>query len=146
EGEQAALECPPERVAWQALAGLLERDPEAFLRRWEQVQAAAREELASGHRAALPIEVHGSSPGERGRFLALGAELADGWQPRDGLERQLLDTMAQAQTAAEYWLGALADKAAREAAEEEAVLRERGRSGPPRAAGFQAVEQAAAMA
>ena len=36
--------------------------------------------------------------------MALCQELADGWQPRNGIERQLLDTMAQAQTVMLTWL------------------------------------------
>jgi hypothetical protein len=145
EGEQLALECSPDRVTWSALGGLLERDPAKFLRRWAEVQGAAREELTTGHRASRPVEVHGSTPWQRARFLALRQELADGWQPRNGIERQLLDTMAQAQTAAEFWLQALTAKAAREAAAEEFYPQDNGRTGTPRSAGSQAVEQAGAM-
>jgi hypothetical protein len=60
------------------------------------------------------------------------------------VERQLVDTMAQAQTAVEYWLDRLMSKAAREAAMERAVLRDKDTPEPPRL-GFQAVEQAGAM-
>src|SRR5262249_35535740 len=81
EREREALDCPPDRVAWSDLAGLLGRDPLAFQRRWEQIQLAAREELSSGHRASRPVEVYGSTPWQRARFLALRQELADGWQP-----------------------------------------------------------------
>lgn len=56
-----------------------------------------------------------------------------------------VDTMAQAQTAAEYWLEALMSKAALEAAMEQATLRNKGAWEPPRATRFQVVEQAGAM-
>src|SRR5262245_65355679 len=45
EREADALSCPPDQVTWAALEGLLERDPQAFHRRWGEVQGAAREAL-----------------------------------------------------------------------------------------------------
>jgi hypothetical protein len=38
---------------------------------------------------------------------ALRRDLLEAWQPRNGVERQLIDTLAQAQTAQLYWLGVL---------------------------------------
>jgi hypothetical protein len=73
-------------------------------------------------------------------------ELAESWQPRNGVERQLLEIMVQAQTAAEHWLKRLMAKAALEAAMELATLRKNGQWEPPRATAFQAVEQAVSMA
>ena len=37
-----------------------------------------------------------SRPFELARFLAIRVELTEGWQPRNGVERQLIDQMAQA--------------------------------------------------
>jgi hypothetical protein len=145
EREQDALQRPPTEVSWADLEALLERDPQRFLQRWEEIKGAAREELQTGHRASGPVEVYGSTPWDRARFLALRQELADGWQPRNGVERQLVDAMAQAQAAVEYWLDRLMSKAAREARLEQATLREKGTSELSRATGFQAVEQAGAM-
>src|SRR5262249_46718609 len=42
---------------------------------------------------------------KRGEFLAIRHELAEGWQPRNGLERQLIDMLAQAHAGFNYWLG-----------------------------------------
>ena len=144
EEEQRALHGPPWHVSWLDLEGLLQRDPQKYERRREEIKRAARDELQTGHRASGPVEVYGSTPWDRARFLALRQELAGGWQPRNGVERQLVDTMAQAQTAVEYWLDRLMSKAAREAAMERAVLRDKDAPEPPRL-GFQAVEQAGAM-
>jgi hypothetical protein len=143
--EQRALRGPPDEVSWADLEGLLQRDPQTFQQRWEEIKGAAREELLSGHRACQPVEVHGATPWKRARFLALRLELADGWQPRNGVELQLVDMMAQAQTASEYWQKALASKAALEAGMEKATLLEKAKWEPPRVSGFQAVEQAGAM-
>jgi hypothetical protein len=40
---------------------------------------------------------------QRVRFLALREELSREWQPRNGVERQLIDQMAQAQTHMFFW-------------------------------------------
>jgi hypothetical protein len=99
-------------VSWSDLHNLFGREPERALARWEEVKQAAREEVRSGHRGAKVVEVYGSTPWKRADFLALRQDLLDSWQPRDGIERQLLETMAQAQTAAEHWLKVLTSKAA----------------------------------
>src|SRR5262245_38478216 len=65
EREESALQCPPPEVRWSDLVGLLERDPQRFLQRWEEIKLAAREELLSGHRACQPVEVYGSTPWKR---------------------------------------------------------------------------------
>src|SRR5262249_23389944 len=44
-------DCPPEQVTWDDLEGLARGSPGRMLERWEEVKAAAREELQSGHRA-----------------------------------------------------------------------------------------------
>ena len=111
-------------------------DPEKFVQRWEEIKLAAREELLTGHRACQPVEVYGSTPWTRARFLALRLELADVWQPRTGVERQLVDIMAQARTAKEHWLKTLMSKAALLEAMEQAALRNTGGWEPPRATGF----------
>jgi hypothetical protein len=45
------------------------------------------------------------------QFLALRDELAQDWQPRNGIERQLIDQMAQAQSWVYFWQGRLALRA-----------------------------------
>jgi hypothetical protein len=145
ERELHALHCQPCEVSWADLEGLLERYPAKFQERWEEIKQAAREEISAGHRASRPVEVYGSTPWHRAQFIALRTELADGWQPRNGIERQLVDMLAQAQTAYEYWLKVLISNAAREAALERAASGAKGTSEQPSVTGFQNVEQAGAM-
>src|SRR5262249_11205733 len=102
-GRARVLEGPPEQVDWPDLEALAEQDPEGALRHWEAIQEAARSELRTGHRAARVLEPGGGSCWGRARFLAVRAELAAAWQPRNGLERQLLDQLAQLQTLLERW-------------------------------------------
>ena len=66
-----ALQCPPQKLSWQALEEIAEGDPERAEQRWEEVRQAAREELRSGHRAARFIEGRDSSCWDRAQFLAL---------------------------------------------------------------------------
>src|SRR5262249_41709800 len=70
---------------------------------------AALEELRSGHLAGAVLEGRDSTPWRRTQFLAIRAELAEGWQPRNGAERQLIDMMALAQAAMFLWQQRLAD-------------------------------------
>jgi hypothetical protein len=116
EDDDKVLRGPPDEVSWAGLHNLIGRDPDRALARWEEVKQAARDEVRSGHRGAKVVERSGGTPWQMAQFLALRQDLLDGWQPRDGIERQLLETMAQAQTAVEYWLRVLMSRAALEQA------------------------------
>jgi hypothetical protein len=149
--DQGVLQCAPWQVHWSDLEGLQERDPTKFHQWWEEIKQAAREELRSGHRAAQLVEVSGSTPWDRARFLAVRQELTEGWHPRNGIEQQLVDQLAQAQTAREYWLEEVMSRGRREARSEQRweqrweAERERIYQEPraaPLPAGFLAVRQA----
>jgi hypothetical protein len=143
---EIALSRPPDQVSWLDLENIRQPDSDRAVLRWEEIKQAARHDLASGHRASRAVEEYASTPWKRASFLALREELLETWQPRNGVERQLLETMAQAQTAAEFWLGRLTSRATLEAAMEQVNLEKKGRWDPPRVTEFRAVEQAAAMA
>jgi hypothetical protein len=133
---------PPQQASWTELQALAERDPTLAQRRWEQIKQAAREELRGKVRAGKALEGFGSDPRERAQFLALCEELADGWQPRNGVERQLLEMMAQAQTAMLAWLTRLSQWSSQPA------KKDRGEDAgwkPPRVSEAEAIEQAAGM-
>jgi hypothetical protein len=135
---------PPEKVTWSDLESLCRRDPDGAMARWEEIKETAREEARSGHRGAMVVERCGGSPWQLAQFLALRQELLDDWQPRNGIERQLLETLAQAQTAQEHWLRVLLTRSMLDA-EIKGVRLNKGQWEPPRVSGFQAVEQAGAM-
>jgi hypothetical protein len=98
---------PPDQVSWFDLDTLSRHDPEKARERWQQVKRAARLEVRDGHRAARALEGSEARTGrgcwERARFLAVRAELADAWRPRDALEQQLIDQLAQWQTQLWQW-------------------------------------------
>ena len=109
-------------------------------------QETARDEQANGRTAALAVEGTGAGPWDRAQYLALRDALADGLQPRDGLELALLDGMAQALTLHRQWTAKLV---LTESLDVERTRRDADRYGtwqPPRLTEAQAVDRAAAMA
>jgi hypothetical protein len=113
--------------------------------RWEEIKQAAREDLQSGHRAARTVEGYYSNPWKRAQFLAIREDLAKEWQPRNGIERQLIDTLAQAQTALFGWQEALAIYESTKSLDEKYDIEKRAGWNPPRVSEVQTIEQAAAM-
>jgi hypothetical protein len=118
------LQDPPDQVTWHDLERLGQRSPERMLERWEEVKEAAREELQAGDRAAAALEAFGSDCWRRAQFAAVRAELAEGWQPRNGLERLLLDQLAMAHSSMLDWLKTLAQYEAARWARERREQRE----------------------
>jgi hypothetical protein len=102
--QERVMTCRPQDVSFLDIEQLLVADRGAAERRFAQIQREALDELQSGYRAAkMSLD---STLWDRVEFLALRKELADQWQPRNGMERQLIDTMAQAQTSWFCWLRA----------------------------------------
>lgn len=83
---------------------------------------------------------------DRARFLAIRDELSDEWQPRNGIERTLIDTMAQAQTTFLFWIESLTLRATLESELNIKPTKEDGKWTPPRVMEYEAIEQSAAMA
>jgi hypothetical protein len=135
------LKGPADQVSWHGLDHLARRDPQAAARRWEEVKAQALLELRSGHRAAKAMEGYGSNAWTRANFLAVRRDLMEGWQPRNGIERQLIDMMAQAQTALMYWLDILTLRSSCSSGRK----RGEGRWEPETISDAEAIEQAAGM-
>jgi hypothetical protein len=105
EGQLArAMTCPPEQVQWRDLGEITRRDPEAALARWNEIRAAAREDLVSGHCAASAVEEwDGLQCWERARFLALRDELAASVGNPSPSERILIDQLAGMQLSLWQW-------------------------------------------
>jgi hypothetical protein len=138
------LRTPPDQLSWWHLDTLSRHDPDLVRRCWERIKQAARAELQSGHRAAKGVEEYASSPWKRAEFLALREELMQGWQPRNGIERQLIDQMAQAQVAGLFWLGVLSMRASTGYLGQQRS-KENGAQAQPRISEAEAAEQAAGM-
>ncbi|QJW97261.1 hypothetical protein FTUN_4831 [Frigoriglobus tundricola] len=145
EGGQRALTGPPDQVSFFDLHQIARTDPDRAAARWEEIKRAALDELRTGHRAAAAAETFNDNAWQRARFLALREDLSAEWQPRNGIERQLLDTMAQAQAGYLVWLHRLTAYTSLESCTSDRRIKDEGRWQPPRQSDADTTEQAAAM-
>lgn len=142
---ERVLSAPPDQVSWFDLHGIARTDPDRATARWEEIKRAALDELRTGHRAAAAVETANDGAWQRAQFLALRDDLAAEWLPRNGVERQLLDTMAQAQQGFLHWMHVLTIRTTLESVTNDRRHQEEGRWGPPRQSDADALDQAAAM-
>lgn len=145
EYRDVILRSQPDQVSWLSINALAQNDPALAQRTWERIKQEARDELASGHRAAWPLEEHDHSPWERARFLAVRESLAREWQPRNGIERMLLDMLAQAYAGYEYWMRLLVTYTKIEASGQDLRIERGGKWEPTRIGTAETMDQAAAM-
>jgi hypothetical protein len=136
---------PADDVSWRDLGVLADWDPTLSLRRWEDMKKAALVNLQTGHRAATLLEGLDSIPWGRAQFAAIYQELVEGWQPRNGIERQLIEMMATAMASMHFWQGQLTHRITFDAKNERRDVRESGGWAPPRVSDKEAEEQAAQM-
>src|SRR5262249_51232325 len=115
------------------------------LDRWEEVKAQALAELRDGFRAARALDTSDGTCWERARFLALRAELQAEWRPQTGLERPLIDQMAQHRALMLRWRELLA--AYTEWSWSKARRQTRGTNPdePPRLSDAEAIDRAAGL-
>lgn len=96
-----AREKPAREVEWSHLAALSAKDTPAALELWGRVCDAAYDDLVSGLSAADVVGQ--SSPFHRAQFLALREHFTEGWNPQNGIERTLIDMLAQEYTLYLHW-------------------------------------------
>lgn len=136
----------PDEVSWHDLTSEWTRDGDAGRALWGTVATTARTELAHGTTAARAIEGYSPRPIERAQFLAIREALADGLQPRNGMEGVLIDGMAEAWTLHLRWLSVHSKLDSLEAIRVERDVRQRDGWEPPRLSDVAAVDRAAQMA
>lgn len=136
----------PADLSWDTISAAWARDEAAGRALWEQVKQAARDELAAGKMGAEAVEGYHARPFARAAYLAVWAALADGLQPRNGMERLLIDGMAEAWTMHLRWLARHAQTDSLEAYRVERDARQRGEWQPPRLGDAEAVDRAALLA
>jgi len=144
---EAAREKPIREVDWQDLEVLSNGDGmEVAQARWEELKEAVREDLSRGAIAVAAVQGTENSLYDRAAFYALREDLANGWQPRSGVEWTLIETMAQAQRMYLHWLRAAENWLGHEIEDYPGVKRKYGEEvKPPRlsaAAGDRAYEMA----
>jgi hypothetical protein len=147
EGDPARLDhLAPAEYSWHDITHEMTRDEAAGWALWATVKQTARDELASGAMAARSIEGYHAHPYERAAFLAVREALADGLQPRNGMERLLIDGMAQAWTLHLRWLDKHTNMDSMDAIRHERDMRQRDSWEPPRLTEAEAVHRAVQMA
>jgi hypothetical protein len=139
------MSSPPEEVTWSDLERLNEHEPDAFWQRWEGMKKAALEHAQTGYRAALIQENASSTPWKRALLAATYTELVDGWQPRNGAERQLVEIMAIAFSQLRFWLEQLCQRASPDSYCERDDRSNSGVWMPPRVTEKEAQDQAGEM-
>jgi hypothetical protein len=144
EYAQQILQHPVDEIYWHEIEHVGKLNPQKALELWSEIKNQALNELRSGHRSAKVLHPVANSPWKRAQYLALRYELAEEWQPRNGIERQLIDTMALAQSGYFEWLETLVSRTSLESVGRK-KLGEEPPWTPPRISDAEAVEQAAAM-
>lgn len=136
---------PPDQVSWFDLNRVVDRDPEAFAELWQGLKAAARDELASGHRTARALDWD-SRPWDRARFFAIRDSFRADYQPRPGIEVALVDLAAEAYGDYLSWSESLHRQASTEAEIERNDLARHGKWKPQRIWSAEAMAESARMA
>jgi hypothetical protein len=86
-----AAETPPRKLTWRHLSAVTKHDLRAGIELWEKIKQEAREHVATGAHT-VEIVYPNTSPFDRARHFALREEMAEGWQPQNGIEHALVRT------------------------------------------------------
>jgi len=143
-GKQELLDQDPEQISWMDLNSLASTGES--LQVWEHIKETAREELSIGLTAAKVVEGYFSKPWERALFLAIRQGLIDEWQPREGLEMTLVDTLAISYFMYLFWMNQHVERATTRAEIRKNDLKKHGKWRTPRLDEAEATEQATVMA
>jgi hypothetical protein len=108
--EDRVLKGPPRQIGWLDLAKLSKHDPSLAAQRLEDAKSAARNELLNGHRSAESVEGAGHELWRRCEFLAIREEFRRALQPKNGIEGQLVDMLAENRMAILHWQQVLTDR------------------------------------
>lgn len=103
EERRAELAAMPARdVRWYTIDRVMEFDEKAALAKWEEIKRQARLELEGGQRS---VEAMGyDDPWKRAQYFALRRSFSEEWRPRGGIERALIEQMAQTYSEWMEWL------------------------------------------
>lgn len=137
---------PSPSISWANVSAEWRHDAQAGQALWKRIKTDARTQLQSGKTAGDAIAGTFPGPWDFAQFLALREALCDGLQPRNSYELLLIDTMAQAQSMAGFWIARHMQLASIEAHAEDRSREEYGGWLPPRVSDAAAIEQAAVMA
>jgi hypothetical protein len=141
---RSMISSQPELARWGDLSALTERAPEAAAALWQHLTERARDELASGQRAATAVGFD-ARPWDRARFLAVRDALLDEHPGAAGASLLLIDTAAQAYTLYLEVIDSFYTRTHTETMLEQAQIRSRQRSSQS-VPGADTIQRAADMA
>lgn len=136
---QYADEAPSYEVSWMSLNSLLDSDPQLATAIWQRIKRDAAGHVAQGSMIAETLG-H-DTPWGRAQFFAVLQGFEDEWQPRGGVERALLGTLAHAFCVSLYWSGQVQQRGT-----VPPTVRKREGWEPPTVSEAEAIDQAAGLA
>lgn len=143
---KVAAETPPRKLTWRHLSAVSRHDIRAGIELWEKIKQEAREHVATGAHT-VEIVYPNTSPFDRARHFAVREEMAEGWQPQNGVEHALVDMLAVNYGLWLHWTGiahgwatGFVEREPRDGAEYTHTWK------PPRVSESEAVEQAHRLA
>lgn len=97
-----ARESSPREISWHYIGVIAEDNLKEGLEVWERVRIAAVEDYESG--AYLDEVIGHGSPIEKSRVLHIRDSFIDGWQPRHGIEKAMIDILVETFILFQYWM------------------------------------------
>lgn len=94
---------PVKSLMWSDLRAMEAVAPGASARAMSALRKRARAEIRSGMWGSQAVEDANVQPYQQALYLSLLDELSEEWQPRNGIERALIEQMAQSQTHFQKW-------------------------------------------
>ena len=142
--EERVTKRPPDQVKWSDLNRFFEIAPDQGLANWQAIKRAARDDWQSGFCSASLFRAE-PTPYKRATYLAIRASMVEDWQPANGIERALIEMMAQTYSVYMFWLERFTAQSSEEGPEQDEEIKKAGSWQPPRLSVSQSLEQSAAM-
>jgi hypothetical protein len=135
-------------ITWSDLQAAMEQDADVAALIWRTLKQMARESLACGEYAGLAVMAN-QTPYKRAQFSVMLDAFIKAWQPRNVIERSLVETLVQAHVAYNSWLGAAVAATEHSGYAAEAIeskARQHENWNPPRLTSGESIESALMMA
>ena len=91
-------------LRWDQLQSIEEKDEDAAALVWKTIKRMAREDLSAGGYAARAILVY-ETPYKYAQYLVMLKAFIESWEPRNAIERAMVETLVQAHMCYNHWLG-----------------------------------------
>jgi hypothetical protein len=137
------MERPLRDLSWNDLNQIADEDATLAIETWDRIKTEVQEDCRNGVRAGRALEANGSTPKEMAEFQVARNEFAEQHRPRNGIERTLVDMLAQSHASYSFWLERLTAYTHLEPKTQ--AVKDEGRWSPPRVEHSKAVDEAAGL-